>query len=179
MQPRRLLLPLAILFGAGAPLPAHAALEMFLCVAGMAGDATSSGFSGCSNVVSQSENEFVDGSAPLPRDLRVTKQFDRMSPSLREALAAGTAITEASLRIRRASADPFVFWTVRLLDVRVTAVGFAAHVDDALVLESVALRGARIEWSHRRQDASGALLPPTVVCWNVAAQTATAGPCPP
>jgi type VI protein secretion system component Hcp len=173
---------LLFLIPIGASEPVLAAYDLFLCVDGMVGDATSqpSGVpAGCSRALAESQSVFLDGSLPLARDIRVEKSFDGMSLPLRKALVNQALIDEVRLYVVAGGGGQLPFAYLRLGGARVAAVASAIAPTDVRWSESVSFRPMTLEWNYRSQSATGSWLPWTQICWNLASGSATDGACPP
>lgn len=158
---------------------AMASSSLFLCVTdpGFAGDATLSGYSGCSIVVTSDINAFLEGSVATSRELRIQKQTDSSSNALFEAFAAGTTIGELKIKTVTTGETPTEFRTYRLLNARVSSYAAPVAASDSLLAENVGFTFEKLQTSFRKLNSQGAPLPWTYVCWDVVNQSVTASPC--
>lgn len=161
---------------------ASGAVDTFLCVTDppIPGPVTEPKFRDCSLVQGWSEADFLDGPTVEARDLRVGKAVDRASLPLQAAFVNGTVLGQMAIKVRRAGgapADPHLI--VRLLDTQVTSYGLEL-VNDASFRESLSLRPSRLEYTYFKQRQDGGLINPpfAVMCWDLAADATTTGPCP-
>jgi hypothetical protein len=162
--------------------PARAAHDLFLCVDGMIGDATSQPAGvppGCSRALAESQSAFLEGSLPLARDVRVEKSFDGMSLPLRKALADQAVIDEVRVFVVAGGGGQLPFAYLRMGGVRVAAVASALARSDVAWSESISFRPATLEWNYRTQSATGSWLPWIQVCWNLSSGNANDGACGP
>jgi type VI secretion system secreted protein Hcp len=98
---------------------------------------------------------------PAFGDLSFTHRVDRASPLLWRACAGGLSIKEALLSVARAGASTQDYLTIRLRNVRVTAVALADGANDASPpLETVSLAFGEVRYGYRPQRANGMLDPP-------------------
>lgn len=160
--------------------PARAAIDVFLCIPEIPGESTDVVFPNCTEVMSISDAAFLEAGEPEARDLRITKRQDSSTLPLRRAFAAGTLISQATVNFRKAGgAGPTQAYTaIKLLDVTVTSFATAASSGDDVPGESISLSARRIEYMYRKQQATGQLLPPTYVCWNLTTNAVTNAQCP-
>jgi type VI protein secretion system component Hcp len=162
--------------------PAHAAMDMFLCLpAPLVGETTDSGFPNCIDVLAVSDAGFQESDVAEPRDLRITKYQDLSSVPLRRHFVNGDNIDEAILYVRPAgstvSGPNGAFISIKLIDPRVTsfASNFTGGEDRAT--ETLSLRGRQIQYMYRRRLPTGQLQAPTYSCWDVTTGIAFANPC--
>jgi type VI protein secretion system component Hcp len=178
----------AALFGIGllACAPAHAAIDVFLCVPEptpavqqIPGESLDTNFRGCNDVLSFSTTGFVEGTGAEPRDLRFTKYLDSGSGPLIKAMVNGTVLTSSTFHFRKSggAAAPQTFYTVRLVDSLVTSVAQSVSTGEDRATESVSLRPEQIEYSYRKSNPDGSLGTAVITCWNVAAGISGNGTC--
>jgi type VI secretion system Hcp family effector len=88
--------------------------------------------------------------------LAVTKNVDRSSPALREALLKGNVLEEATLTVSRINnRDRFAYFVIRIKDVVVTKVSMSASDGDNILTEQVELTFAKITWTYISTDNEG------------------------
>jgi type VI protein secretion system component Hcp len=160
-----------------------AAADTYLCITdgGYKGEATATGFSGCSVLADFGQTGFLDGSTPIPRDIKLNKSYDTMSSPLRTAMVNQTTLNEVKIRmvVTAGAASPQEFFDLRLI---------GAHVDSDAIswtsgnvgspIETVGFSAAYIEIKYFPENQLGTLGNPVSTCWNVASNTATNTTCP-
>jgi type VI protein secretion system component Hcp len=160
--------------------PARAAIDMFLCMPPLVGETQDSGFQNCIDVLTMSDAAFQEGNLAEPRDLRINKYVDTSSMALRRIFVDGTELDEAILYIRTtgAVAGPSgAHISIRLIQATVTSFAGSIGGGDDRAVETVSLRGQKIEYMYRRKGGAGPLLPPTYTCWDVTTGQVTASQC--
>jgi type VI protein secretion system component Hcp len=165
-----------------ASAPAHAAMDLFLCIASpYTGETQDSGFPNCIDVISVSDAAFTEGTSPEVRDLRLTKFLDASSTVLRRAFVQRSVIQDATLYVRSAGTSggaSAATHSIKLFDLMVTSMSSNFSGGEDRVTETISLRAiSRIEYMYRREVQVGPPPAPTYVCWNVVGNTATNARC--
>jgi type VI secretion system secreted protein Hcp len=89
------------------------------------------------------------------QDFIFVHPFDKASPLLMNACAAGEHIKEATITIRKAGDNPQDFMIITMNDVLITSVADSGAAEGAT--ESVALRCGKVDLEYRPQLADGSL----------------------
>lgn len=162
---------------------AQAASTAYLCItdSGYKGDSTATGFVGCSELVDFGQTGFIDGNAPIARDVKLDKSYDSMSNPLRTAMVNQTMLREVKIRITESNGQGGTaeFFDVRLLNAHVDSTVTSWSSDGVTSpTETIGFSAANIEVKYYPRNAdTGALGTPVSTCWNVAANTATNSTC--
>ncbi len=144
---------------------AFAAMDMFLKIEGIPGEAI--------DPVGEHSDEidvlawkweiaFLDSpggaSKVSVQDLSIVKSVDRSSPKLYEALTGGEPFPEVILSIR-AAVDPGLlpldYLVIRLEEVLITSVSVGASSDDDRPTETITLNFAKVKIVYIPQDSDG------------------------
>lgn len=171
----------AALFGIGlfASSPAQAAMEIFLCIPGrdIVGETQDPAFKNCIDVLAGSWAGFVEGATAETRDLRFTKYLDSSTGPLSRAMVNGVVLESSSFHFRKYVAGATPYFTIRLVNARVTSMASGFTGGEDRMTENVSLRPEQIEYTYRKQQSDGSLEVPAVTCWNVLTNTSTIGNC--
>lgn len=169
----------AALFAVFASASAHAAVNLYLCIqdSGFKGEpgTTDPTYANCSSLSTISHTGFIDGNAPISRDIKVTKRYDSMSAALRKAMVLGTLIHQVKIDAVSAGETPTDFQDIRLVGATVSSAAMTLDGSETFV-ETIGFTPVKIEYTYRQQS-GGSYLAPTLMCWDVANQTAATGPC--
>lgn len=175
--PARLLVAILAL---GISNPAAAAIEAFLMMDGVRGDAVDARHQGEMEVLSFSHGIVHatpspggagggGASKPVLSELTITRRLDRATPVLHQRAAQGAHFRNAVLTLRNSGPAGTVFYQVKLTDVRIVSVGTAgvAGDDGGPPVETLALGFGRIEWVYTPQDRNGSTGAPVEGSWDV------------
>jgi type VI secretion system secreted protein Hcp len=144
---------------------AQAAVDMFLKIEGVDGESTDNQYPDWIEVLAFSEGMSQSGSFSTGagggagkvnvQDLSVTKYLDRSSPFIRQKLAEGAVIPNATLVIRKGGANPLVFFTIELEKVILSSVSTGGSGAEDRLTENITLNFARIKWTYIPEKADG------------------------
>lgn len=152
------------------------ASEHFIKFDGIAGESTSKDHKGEVQVLSWTWGLSSDGGAPGPgggggaakahgQDFTFAHTYDKASPKLASAAAAGKHIKQAVLSGRKSGEGQKDFLVVTMKDVIVTSVQQSAS--DEGISENVSLRAGQVTFEYRAMDTKGALGDRTTFDWNI------------
>jgi len=166
-----------------ANLAQAAAASAYLCItdSGYRGESTAAGFGGCSNLADFGQTGFIDGSTPIPRDIKLDKFYDSMSNPLRTAMVNQTTLNEIKIRmtISTGASGPLEFFDLRLRGARVDSAAMSwTSGNVGSPTETIGFSAAYIEVKYYPITQTGALGTPNLTCWDVATNTATNNSCP-
>lgn len=156
-------------------LAAQAALDLFLRLDGVTGDATDVWhrgeivLTGYSFDFNQSATARVGGAGAgrvTISPFTVTKMTDSSSPRLALATASGQHFREATITVRRPGTEPFEFLRFVLTDVVVSGFSQDTAATGSQPMETVQLTFATIEMIYTPQTPTGAGTPVRMK-WNV------------
>ncbi|KAL4441486.1 hypothetical protein ABPG77_001990 [Micractinium sp. CCAP 211/92] len=163
---------LLLLALAAAPCTAQGAAQYFLQLDSVPGDSTDAHFNGSIVLLS-----FTIGGDP-PRSeggaIKATKFLDRASPQLWLANSTGKHFSKATVTARKSMPSGFVFATVVLTDVTITA--YQATMGQEGVSEEVTLSGARVQFCERFQKPDGKLGGSVCGCWDYKVRVPSCNP---
>lgn len=168
------------LFTLGVLPRAAAAIDAFLKIDEVEGESTDARHPNEIEVLSFSYNILVPpstgggggagASKPTLSDLVISKRLDKATPLLHQRSAQGTHFRTAVLTLRTAGVSGFVFYQVKLTDVRITSISTigVAGPDNDRPVETVALGFNKIEWIYTPQAPDGSAGTPVEGSWDVA-----------
>ena len=170
--------PLATVAAAALSLNAHAAVDMFLKLDGIAGESQDKAHNGEVDVLawswgmSQSGTTHVgggggDGIASFA-DISVTKWVDKSSVPVMKLIATGGHISEATLTIRKSGITPFVFEELIMYNVLATSASTGGSGGEDRLIENITLNFEAfcITYTEQRPDGSAGTKPK--LCFNIA-----------
>jgi len=138
------------------PCPTATGDLIFLKVDGIPGESTHSHHQ--DEIVVQSWNwgmEQPGGRGKVDvKDLTVTKEFDKSSPKLMQALASGKHIKEVELKVHREGSNPQDYLTVKLTDVVVSNYAVSQNRGGAAT-ESISFSFSKVQVDYQEQKADG------------------------
>ncbi len=145
---------------------AQAAIDMFLKIEGVDGEATDPDHSGWIEVLAFSEGLSSSGSLHVGggggaarvnvQDLSVTKYLDSTSPFIRQRIASGQHIPSARLVVRTGDAgNRRTVFQVFLENVLLTSVSAGASSGQDRVTENITINFAKIRWEYTPQNNQG------------------------
>ena len=161
---------LKILVVAGLLTPAytaHAAVDMFLYLEGIAGESIDAVHANEIDVLAWSEgatnsSTVADGAGGGAgkasfQPLSVTKYIDSSSPELRLRVANGGHIPNVKLTVRRAGAKPLEYFIIEMTNVFVTSVSAGGSGGEDRLTENVTFLYSAIKWTYvpMKEDGSG------------------------
>ncbi len=170
---------LAGLLTLGVTPRAGAAIDAFLKIEGVDGESTDARHPGEIEVLSFSYSILVPSSTgggggggaskATLSDLVISKRLDKTTPVLHQRSAQGTYFRTAVLTLRTAGSSGFVFYQVKLSDVRVTSISTTGvtGADSDRPVETLALGFNKIEWIYTPQAPDGSSDTPVGGSWNV------------
>ena len=152
------------------------AVEHHIKIDGIVGESVSKDHKGEVQVLSWTWGLSSDGGAPGPgggagtskanaQDFTFVHTYDKASPKLAAAAAAGKHIKQAVLSARRSGEGQKDFLVVTMKEVVVTSVQQSASEEG--ISENVSLRAAQVTFEYRAMDTKGALGDPTTFDWNI------------
>jgi type VI secretion system secreted protein Hcp len=154
---RRIAIVLVCACALAVPAQASAAVDMFLDLDGIQGEARDVAFPNTIEVLAWSW-----GASRASRykraniqDISLTKYIDKSSPALMQKLVTGTTIANGSLRVRRPGATPLVFLRLCFSGLRVTAISTGGSGGEDRLTENVTLNFATIIQRYTQQTATG------------------------
>jgi type VI secretion system secreted protein Hcp len=174
----KFLLPLAT-FGSltVAPLPALAALDMYLELDGIQGESAASKYAGAIDVLAWSNGLSNSGSTQGGaggagkanfQDMSITKFLDSASPYLLLYTSTGQHIDSATLTVRRSSETNPLYFKVELKNIIVTSVSSGGSGGEDRLTENITLNYAEIRWTYYPIDDRGNAATPITVGYNIA-----------
>lgn len=176
----KFLIPLfASLFLMIASTGVQAAVDIFLKIEGVDGEARDKEFNNWIDVLAFSEGMSQSGTTHVGggggagkaslQDLSVTKYIDSSSPFIRQNLVQGKHIPEARLVVRKAGENPVVFFEIILKDVLLTSVSAGGSGGEDRLTENVTINFREVTWRYTPVDALGNPGPVIEAGWDVAA----------
>jgi type VI secretion system secreted protein Hcp len=141
---------------------AMAAVDMFLKMDGVSGEATDPTHKGEIDVLAWSWGEST-GSARTRRgvrpiaciqDLSLTKYVDSASPTLIMDTMVGTVVPTAVLTIRKAGASPLEYIVLTMRDVSVSSYQTGGSGGEDRLTENVTLHFQTMQGQYRKSDGS-------------------------
>lgn len=138
------------------------ALTMYLYVEGIPGESLQQDHAQWIEVLAYSHNvqapyELGTGrssGSPQHTPLRITKMVDKATPKLYEACSKGTAIPSVKLDFCMADTTQSVFYSIELLNARVTSVQDYGLLEDRPT-ETVSFTYESIKWIYTEYGADG------------------------
>lgn len=166
----------AVLLSAASSLllaaPAQAAIDLFIKIAGIDGSSTDKVFGPqkASDVLAWSWGVSNAGGKPAFQDFNWTQYLDASAPKSFLGVAAGTHFTNVVFTARQASANPFVFFTLKFDNVLLTsfATGGSGGEDRFTLNESLQPLD-KITMTYTPQKADGTAGTPLVASWDLQA----------
>ena len=158
---------LALLVSAAAAQAA--AVDYFLKLDGIDGEATAPGFEGQIQIESFSWgiSRPQGASTPSISEIVVTKVSDKSSPKLFLSCATGQHIKEAKLTCRKAGSDTG-YYIITLTDLLVTSYQTGGSSSDVVPTDQISLNFTKVTFEYQPQDATGKPTgPPVVASWPI------------
>jgi type VI secretion system secreted protein Hcp len=153
-------------------LCAHGAVEAYLFLPGVSGDANEPNHRGWIQVGGFEHGVFKSSPLASPGflGLSVTKQVDASSPALFGATAGRARFDSARLHLLDRGVSSIVFYELALSNVTVAAVSTFGATGSSSPLERVRLEFEFISWTYTVVDASGAQRERVDAYWNLLTQ---------
>jgi len=158
------------------------AVEMFLTIKGVTGEAQAKGFTGWIDIFSYS----VGASNPTTvgtgtgsgagkvdiSSMSIQKTIDSSTPSLFLNCASGKHFTTAQLKVREAGGDaPVEFLVIDFTQVFIDSISWGGASGGGKPSESVSFSFATIQFTYTPQTATGSAGSPVPFGWNVLQNT--------
>lgn len=105
------------------------------------------------------------------QDISITKYLDSSSPYIRQHVANGKHIPEATLIVRRAGDSPLEYFRIVMTDLIISSVSAGGDGGTDRLTENVTLNFAEIEWTYTKQKPDGSADASIVTGWNIATNT--------
>ena len=151
-------------------ISAHAAVDMFLEIPGVRGEAPDDEFKDGIEVLAWSWGMSHSGSLGKAsfQDLSVTKYVDRSSADLMLHVANASHYPEAVLTVRKAGEKPVKYIKIVMKDVFVTSVSTGGSDGEDKLTENVTFifNEVRFEYTAQKKDGS-AEDSPSIFEWNI------------
>jgi type VI secretion system secreted protein Hcp len=155
------------------------AVDMFLKLGKIEGEATGDGHKGEIDVLAWSWGLSNSGSAHMGggggsgkvnvQDLSFTKYIDKSSPDLMLYCCNGTHLPDAKLTVQKAGGDkPLDYLKITLQDLMVTSVSTGGSGGEDRLTENVTLNFAKVKLRYVEQTAKGGAGDKPEVGWNIA-----------
>ena len=131
----------------------HAAMDMFLDIAGIPGESIDPVHTNQVDVLAWSwgmSNPGGSGGTAKAnfQDLSVTKYVDTASPLLMSRCAKGTVIPNATLYVRKAGVNPIEYINIQLSNVVVTSISTGGSGGEDRLTENVTLNFAKLQLDY-------------------------------
>ncbi len=163
-------------------LPAQAAVDMFLSfVPEIKGESTDKVHKDKIDVLawswgmSNSGTTHVGGAGGAGKvnvqDLSLTKYVDRASPALMQKCANGGHMTEATLIVRKAGANPIEYIKITMTEVMVTSVSTGGSGGEDRLTENITLNFAKVKFEYVPTKPDGTADTAIPMTWNIAENT--------
>ena len=101
------------------------------------------------------------------QDLSITKYVDKASAPLMTGVAAGNVYRDVTLSVRKAGANPLVYLTYELKDVRVSSYSSGGSGGEDRLTENITLNFAAVKVTYIPQKEDGSADTPVIFEWNV------------
>jgi type VI secretion system secreted protein Hcp len=171
---RRIAIVLVCAAALAVPAQASAAVDIFLDLDGIQGEARDATFPNTIEVLAWSWG--VSRSSHKPKrpanfqDISLTKFIDRSSPALLEKLVTGETIANGSLRVRKAGATPLVYVRLCFTDLRVSSISTGGSGGEDRLTENVTLSFGTIIQRYTQQSATGGVAGNFQFGWDLVRQ---------
>ena len=103
---------------------------------------------------------------PTLNGVSFTKQIDRSSPKLAEAVATGRHLATAVLTAKKVAATDYEYLKITLTDIVVSSYAMSA-TSTSLPQDTFNLSFNQIRFEYFRQNPDGSLNAPISFCWNI------------
>lgn len=150
--------------------PAHAAIDMFIKIAGIDGSTTDKVFGPqkASDLLAWSWGVSNAGGKPAFQDFNWTQYLDAAAPKTFLGVAAGTHFADVVFTARKAGIDAFVFFTMKFEDVQLTSFATGGSGgEDRFTLNASLQPLKKITMTYTPQDATGKAGTPLVAAWDL------------
>ncbi len=155
------------------------AVDMFMKIAGLKGEAKDKAHGGEIDVLAWSWGASNSGNAHMGggqgagkanvQDLSFTKYIDKSSPDLMLYCCNGKHIKDATLTVRKAGETPLEYLTITMSDIIVTSVSTGGSGGEDRLTENVTLNFAKVKVQYTEQTATGAAGDKPQMGWDIAA----------
>ena len=150
--------------------PAHAAIDMFIKIAGIDGASTDKVFGPqrASDLLAWSWGVSNSGGKPAFQDFSWTQYLDTSAPKSFLGVAAGTHFTDVTFTARQAGINPFVFFTMKFENVLLTSFSTGGSGgEDRFTLNESLQPLNKITMTYIPQKSDGTAGTPLVAAWNL------------
>lgn len=155
-----------------------AAVDYFLKIKGVEGDATAEGHTSEIQVESWSWGETNSGSAGAGpgqgtgkvsmMDFHFVMKANKATPKLFLACATGDHFTDATLACRKAGQKQQDYMTIKMTDVLISSYQTGGSHGEILPVDQISLNFAKIEMEYKPQKADGSLGSAINAGWDLA-----------
>ena len=153
------------------------AVDMFIKVDGVTGEAKDSAHSGEIDVIAwtwglqQSGSRHMGGGGGSGKvnvqDLSFTKYVDKSSTDLLLFCCNGKHVKEATLTVRKAGESPLEYIKIKMSDCLISGVTTGGSGGEDRLTENVTLNFAKVEVEYTPQKEDGSGDAPTTMGWDV------------
>ena len=154
------------------------AIDMFMKIDGVTGEAKDSKHSGEIDVLSwnwglsQSGSRHVGGGGGSGKvsvsDLSFVKYVDKSSTDIALFCCNGKHVASAQLTIRKAGENPVEYLVIKMTDCLVTNVGGGGSNGEDRLVETISLNFAKVEVDYTPQKEDGSGDAKTTMGWDIA-----------
>ncbi len=155
------------------------AVDMFLKLAGIEGEASDSKHKSEIDVLSWSWGASQTGSTHMGtgggagkvsvQDLSFTKYIDRSSPDLFLYICSGKHVKNALLTVRKAGGDPLEYLKINMEDLIVSGYSTGGSGGEDRLTENITLNFAKVKVDYTPQKPDGTADSPLTTGWDIAA----------
>ena len=170
--------PLATVAVAALSLNTHAAIDMFLKLDGIDGEAQDKTHAKQVDILAWSWGMSQSGTTHISdgggagkaafADLSVTKWVDKSSVPLKKKLVTGEHIDEATLTMRKAGGSAFIFEQIVLYNILVSSVATGGSGGEDRLTENVTFNFEAFCVLYTEQTPQGDAGAKPRLCWNIA-----------
>jgi len=153
------------------------AVDMFLNIDGIEGEAMDASHTGEIDVIAFSWGMTQSGSAQIAggggagkvnvQDMSITKYLDTASTVLMQKCCSGKHFPSAILTCRKAGDTPVEFFKVTMEEVLVTSVSEGGGGGEDRQTENISLNFAKVKVEYTPQEADGAAGAASELGWNI------------
>lgn len=137
------------------PGASYAAVDMFLDIENVPGEAQDDVHRGEIDVLAWSWGASSDGRFTCIQDLNVTKWIDLSSPALLMGQAMGTVYERATLTVRKAGSRPLEYVVIDFTNVSVTSISTGGSGGEDRLTENVSLKFESAKYKYTPQNPEG------------------------
>jgi type VI protein secretion system component Hcp len=142
-----------VLFSMGFLLSnAYGGNDIFMTATDILGESIHNEFTGAIDIIEINEGQFEGGGT-----ITAKKYVDLSSIPLRIKAASGDIIPEIEIFVSKAGDTPFVFWKMRMQNVKIKTITMEGFIDDTRtrITEKLELSPESITWTYVPQYADG------------------------